>query len=130
MGPPLPSSRRCARCALPRPAQGGTLDIQTALDHYIRVGGTPPSKISLGLGIYGRSWTLADPARSGIGAAAYAPGSAGACTGGSRGRPEGRLVGGWLAAAGNRTRRRAPSVWPEACVPWAPSCCCQRSRIC
>jgi hypothetical protein len=42
---------------------------------------SPFSKLNLGIGAYGRSWTLANKANSGLGAAAYSPGSAGQCTG-------------------------------------------------
>ncbi|EFN53559.1 hypothetical protein CHLNCDRAFT_17567, partial [Chlorella variabilis] len=37
--------------------------------------------INLGIGAYGRSWTLADRTKSTLGSAAWSPGSAGACTG-------------------------------------------------
>lgn len=39
------------------------------------------SKINLGIGAYGRSWTLADKTKTAIGSAAYAAGPAGKCTG-------------------------------------------------
>lgn len=62
------------------------MDIASALDHYIREGQVPPSKINLGLGAYGRSWTLANAANTAVGSAAYAAGPAGPCTGGRRAR--------------------------------------------
>ena len=61
--------------------QGGTLDIQSALHHYIDRGGVPPAQINLGLAAYGRSWTLATWRKAGLGAPAYAPGAAAQCTG-------------------------------------------------
>ena len=41
----------------------------------------PCSKINLGIGAYGRSWTLANKANTAVGAPAYAAGAAGKCTG-------------------------------------------------
>lgn len=39
------------------------------------------SKINLGIGAYGRSWTLADRTKTTVGSPAYAAGPAGKCTG-------------------------------------------------
>jgi len=59
---------------------GETMCIDYAIDAYIRAG-TPSEKLVLGLGTYGRSWTLANPANTNPGAATAGPGTAGKCTG-------------------------------------------------
>lgn len=61
--------------------QGGSLDILDTLDYYITQGEVPPAKLSLSLALSGRSWTLDSPEKkSGIGAPASGPGTAGLCT--------------------------------------------------
>lgn len=40
----------------------------------------PRSKINLGLGAYGRSWTLASPTQTAVGSPAYSAGQPGQCT--------------------------------------------------
>ena len=72
------------RLCPPSAAQTG-LGIQQTLDYYINEGGVPPAKLTLGLGVYGRSWTLNNPANNGVGAPANAPGQTGRCTGGCSG---------------------------------------------
>jgi chitinase len=58
---------------------GGTLDIVNALD-YFTSSGMPANKINLGLGAYGRSWTLASPSQTAVGSPAYSAGQPGQCT--------------------------------------------------
>lgn len=41
---------------------------------------SPRSKINLGLGAYGRSWTLASPTQTAVGSPAYSAGQPGQCT--------------------------------------------------
>lgn len=41
---------------------------------------SPRSKINLGLGAYGRSWTLASPIQTAVGSPAYSAGQPGQCT--------------------------------------------------
>lgn len=53
-------------------------DIQTAVTTYLKAG-VPAEKISLGLGTYGRTWTLGS-SDAGLGASASGPGPAGPCT--------------------------------------------------
>ena len=65
--------------------EGGTHGIQNTLDHYIKNGTVPPFKITLGLGLYGKSWTLDHEKKTKVGSPASLPGAAGACTG-ERGR--------------------------------------------
>jgi chitinase len=59
---------------------GDTMCIDYAVDAYIKAG-TPPSKLVMGLGTYGRSWALSNPANTNPGSAASGPGTAGKCTG-------------------------------------------------
>ncbi|KAL4459091.1 hypothetical protein ABPG75_013956 [Micractinium tetrahymenae] len=68
--------------------QGGTLDIVTTLDFYIRTAKWPKSKLNLGLAAYGRSWQLVSAActtlpslPSPLGSLAKGPGPAAECTG-------------------------------------------------
>ncbi|PRW32530.1 chitotriosidase-1- isoform B [Chlorella sorokiniana] len=59
---------------------GGTLDISNTLNHFINVLGWPRSKLNLGLGLYGASWTLSPGAPAAIGAAAAGTGPGQPCT--------------------------------------------------
>ena len=45
--------------------------------------GAPSEKINLGIGAYGRSFTLTDPANNGVGAPISGPGKSGPYTGGT-----------------------------------------------
>lgn len=56
----------------------GGWDIQTAVTAYLEAG-VPAEMLSLGLGTYGRTWTLAS-SDAGMGALADGPGPAGPCT--------------------------------------------------
>lgn len=60
----------------------GPEGLRRALDYFIGEQGVPAEKVSLGLGLYGRSWTLDSPDNSGLGAPAGAAGAPGNCTGG------------------------------------------------
>jgi hypothetical protein len=74
---------------------GGTLDISNTLNHFINVLGWPRSKLNLGLGLYGASWTLSPFAPAAIGAAAAGTGPGQPCTrerGCSRVHDEGVLL--------------------------------------
>ena len=55
---------------------GDTANTDTAIKYWISEG-FPASKIQMGLGIYGRSFTLSNSANNGIGAAASGGGTAG-----------------------------------------------------
>ena len=65
------------------PAKGGTNAIQDTLNHYIKNGTVPPFKINLGLGFYGKSWTLDNAKKTKVGSPASLPGTAGVCSGGA-----------------------------------------------
>ena len=55
---------------------GDKLNTDTAVKHWISKG-FPANRIQMGLGIYGRSFTLTNPANNGIGASASGGGAAG-----------------------------------------------------
>ena len=50
--------------------------VSNTIEYYISKG-MPANKIILGIGLYGRSWTLNSPSSNGIGSPANAPGTAG-----------------------------------------------------
>lgn len=50
-----------------------SLSVSNTIDYYIKLG-MPPEKIILGMGAYGRSWTLNSAASNGMGSPANAPG--------------------------------------------------------
>ena len=47
---------------------------RSAVEYYL-TNRFPPQKLVLGIGLYGRSWTLADSSRNGVGAPAVGPGT-------------------------------------------------------
>ena len=51
-----------------------------AVNYWINLG-APPEKLVLGIGLYGRSFTLASSSNTGVGASAVGPGSSGTYTG-------------------------------------------------
>jgi chitinase len=59
---------------------GDTVCIDYSVDAYLKAG-TPPGKLVLGLGTYGRSWTLASTGNTNPGAPANGPGNSGQCSG-------------------------------------------------
>lgn len=85
-----PAGPHAGRAALCFAAQGG-ISIKGAVDYYLS-NGIPADKLVLGLGFYGRSWTLDDAANGGLGAPASKAGKPGVCTG-ERAAPGGSRAG-------------------------------------
>lgn len=56
------------------------LNDDSVINHWLK-NGAPASKLVLGMPMYGKSWTLANPSQTGIGAAATGPAQAGPYTG-------------------------------------------------
>ncbi|CAE8639230.1 unnamed protein product, partial [Polarella glacialis] len=59
---------------------GYPLSVSWAVDYWLSKG-APAAKLTMGLGAYGRGWTLADPAQSGYNAPVSGPSAAGSSTG-------------------------------------------------
>ncbi len=75
----LPVRTCCGLSSLQTPSTDQAWAAVNSLTHIACL--CPRSKLNLGIGAYGRSWTLADKTKTTVGSAAWSPGSAGACTG-------------------------------------------------